>query len=100
VIQGIHAALATPRRQDGNEVDLGAALELVDFVGRGGVDGLLLLGSTGEFVHFDVEDRVRLTQFAIKRSRVPVAVNVSHSSLEGALCWRGSPHPSAPRPCF
>jgi 4-hydroxy-tetrahydrodipicolinate synthase len=81
----MYAALATPRRKDSNAVDLGAELELVDFVCRGGVDGLVLLGSTGEFVHFDIHDRIRLAQFAVKRSRVPVAVNVSHSTLEGAL---------------
>lgn len=85
VIQGVHAALVTPRRQDRSQVDLGAALDLIDFLCRGGVDGIVLLGSTGEFTHFDVEDRLRLTQFAIKRSRAPVMVNVSHSSLAGAL---------------
>jgi dihydrodipicolinate synthase/N-acetylneuraminate lyase len=75
----------TPRRQDGNQADLGATLDLVDFVCRKGVDGIVILGSTGEFVHFDIEDRLRLAQFAIKRSKAPVTVNVSHSSLDGAL---------------
>ncbi len=77
--------MITPRRRDGNGADLSAALELVDFVGRAGVDGIALAGSTGEFVHFDIEDRLHVARFAIKRSRVPVTVNVSHSSLEGAL---------------
>ena len=85
LIQGVHAALVTPRRPDLNQVDLGAALELVDFVSRGGVDGIVLSGSTGEFPHFEVEDRLHLAQFAIRRSRVPITVNVSHSSLDGAL---------------
>lgn len=85
VIQGVHAALVTPRRRDRNQVDLGAALDLVDFACHGGVAGVVLLGSTGEFVHFDIEDRIRLAQFAIKRSRTPVTVNVSHSTLDGAL---------------
>jgi len=84
-VQGVHAALVTPRRPNANEADLAAALELVDFVAGRGVDGIVLLGTTGEFVHLDVADRLRLTQFAIKRSRLPVTVNVSHSSLEGAL---------------
>jgi 4-hydroxy-tetrahydrodipicolinate synthase len=85
LIQGVHAALTTPRRPDSNQTDLGAALELVDFVSRGGVEGVVLSGSTGEFPHFDIEDRLHLAQFAIRRSRVPVTVNVSHSSLDGAL---------------
>ena len=41
--------------------------------------------STGEFIHFDIAERLKLMRLAIKRSRVPVTVNVSHSSLEGAL---------------
>jgi dihydrodipicolinate synthase/N-acetylneuraminate lyase len=68
-----------------SQTDLGAALELVDFASRAGVDGIVLSGSTGEFPHFDIEDRLRLAQFAIRRSRAPVTVNVSHSSLDGAL---------------
>jgi 4-hydroxy-tetrahydrodipicolinate synthase len=84
-IEGVYAAIVTPRRQDQNQVDLGAALELIDFVSRGGANGIVLSGSTGEFLHFDIEDRLHLAQFAIRRSRVPVVVNVSHSSFDGAL---------------
>ena len=84
-IHGVHAALVTPRRADANEIDFGAALELVDFVCRSGCDGIVLFGSTGEFVHSDIEERHKLMRLAIRRSRVPVMVNVSHSSLEGAL---------------
>jgi dihydrodipicolinate synthase/N-acetylneuraminate lyase len=85
VIHGVHAALVTPRRADANEIDFGAALDLVDFACRSGLDGIVLSGSTGEFVHFDIGERLKLMRLAIKRSRVPVTVNVSHSSLEGAL---------------
>ena len=81
----MHAALVTPRRADAHEIDFGAALELVDFACRSGCDGIVLLGSTGEFIHFDIAERLKLMRLAIKRSRVPVTVNVSHSSLEGAL---------------
>ena len=84
-IHGVHAALVTPRRADAHEIDFGAALELVDFACRSGCDGIVLLGSTGEFLHFDIDERLKLMRLAIKRSRVPVSVNVSHSSLEGAL---------------
>ncbi len=52
---------------------------------RAGVDGLVLFGSTGEFVHFDVAERMRVLALAIRRSRVPVLVNVSHSTLAGAI---------------
>ena len=84
-IHGVHAALVTPRRADLNEIDFGAALDLVDFACRSGCDGIALFGSTGEFLHSDIEERHKLMRLAIKRSRVPVTVNVSHSSLDGAL---------------
>ena len=82
---GVYAALATPRRPESIEADTAALLEYLDTVVRTGVDGLVLFGSTGEFVHFDTEERMRVCSLAIKRSRVPVLVNVSHSTLDGAI---------------
>ena len=82
--EGVYAALITPRREDSASVDLAAALELVDFAARGGADGVAILGATGEFVHFTPEDRLHLIRFAVKRSRLPVIANVSHSTLDGA----------------
>lgn len=83
--RGVYAALVTPRRHNSIEADTGMLLDYLDRVVQAGVNGLVLFGSTGEFVHFDVEERVRVTGLAIKRSRVPVWVNASHSSLAGAL---------------
>jgi dihydrodipicolinate synthase/N-acetylneuraminate lyase len=82
---GVYAALATPRRPETVEADAAALLDYVDTVVRGGVDGVVLFGSTGEFVHFDMAERTRATSLAIKRSRLPVLVNVSHPALAGAI---------------
>src|SRR5436305_5213633 len=82
---GVYAAIATPRRPNSIEADAAALLDYLDAVVRAGVDGLVLFGSTGEFVHFDVGERMRLLMFAVRRSRVPVLVNVSHSTLAGAV---------------
>jgi len=49
------------------------------------VDGITLLGSTGEFLHFDAADRARLVDAVAKRTRLPLLVNVSHSTLDGAV---------------
>jgi len=84
-INGIYVAAVTPQRKGGCEADVGAILELVDFLATHGVNGIALLGSTGEFLHLTFEDRVRLVQLAVKRSRVPVLVGVGHSTLEGAI---------------
>jgi dihydrodipicolinate synthase/N-acetylneuraminate lyase len=82
---GVYAALPTPRRPGSIEADAGILLDYLDAIAQTGVDGLVLFGSTGEFVHFDVAERTRLVALAIRRSRVPVLVNVSHSTLAGAM---------------
>ncbi len=78
-------AAITPRREGEYSIDLGATLELIDFLGERGVAGIALLGSTGEFVHFALDDRRHMVNFAAKRSRVPLLVNVSHSTLDGSV---------------
>jgi 4-hydroxy-tetrahydrodipicolinate synthase len=85
LIQGVAVAAVTPRRASGHEIDLANALEVIDFLDSHKVDAIALLGSTGEFLHFDIEERQRLVSFAAKRSRRPLVVNVSHSNLDGAL---------------
>ncbi|MBV8829505.1 MAG: dihydrodipicolinate synthase family protein [Acidobacteriaceae bacterium] len=87
---GVYAALVTPRRPNSREADTGSLLDYLDCVTRAGVDGLVLFGSTGEFVHFEIEERMRVVALAVKRSRVPVLVNVSHSTLSGACELAGS----------
>lgn len=79
------AAAVSPRRAQEGSIDLGATLELVDFLADRGCNGIALLGSTGEFVHFAADDRRHMVRFAAKRSRVPLLVNVSHSTLDGAV---------------
>jgi 4-hydroxy-tetrahydrodipicolinate synthase len=83
-IRGVNVAAVTPRRE-GPEIDLGATFELIEFLSRAGVAGIALLGTTGEFLHYELSERVRLIQLSIKRSRVPIIAGVGHSSLDGAL---------------
>ncbi|MBI3682585.1 MAG: dihydrodipicolinate synthase family protein [Acidobacteria bacterium] len=82
--QGVLAAAVTPSRADAYQMDMGAALEVVDFLCGRRVSGIVLFGATGEFPNFSVEDRVRLAQMAIKRSRVPVIINATCACLEEA----------------
>jgi 4-hydroxy-tetrahydrodipicolinate synthase len=84
-LSGVIAAAVTPHGKRGDEPDIAATLELIDFLCAAGVQGIALLGSTGEFVNLSVDDRVRLVYLAVKRSRVPVLAGVSHSTLDGAL---------------
>src|ERR1700694_859351 len=84
-LEGVLVAAATPRRVQEYSIDLGATLELVDFLGESEARGIVLLASTGEFVHFALDDRRHMVNFAAKRSRLPLLVNVSHSTLDGAI---------------
>jgi 4-hydroxy-tetrahydrodipicolinate synthase len=84
-MRGIIAAAVTPRRAGESTPDLGALLEVVDFLCSAGVNGTVLFGSTGEFPVFEAVDRARAVSLAVKRSRCPVYANVSHATLDTAI---------------
>jgi 4-hydroxy-tetrahydrodipicolinate synthase len=84
VASGVYVAAITPRRS-GPEIDLAGAFELLDFLGGTAIGGIALLGSTGEFPHFRLEDRSRLVSLVVKRSRLPVLAGVGHSTFDGVL---------------
>lgn len=83
--RGVYAALATPRSQNSVTADAPALFDYVDAISGAGVDGFVLFGSTGEFLHFDIDERIRVLGLVKKRSRLPVLVNVAHSTLAGAV---------------
>jgi 4-hydroxy-tetrahydrodipicolinate synthase len=83
--RGVWAAAVTPHRREGFEADHAAMLELVDRLSGAGVNGIVLLGATGEFPHVKSEERQRLVHLAVKRSRVPIIAAVSHSTLDTAI---------------
>lgn len=83
--KGLYAALLTPRKTGDLKANLAGMLDYIDRVTQAGVDGLVLFGATGEFIQFDLEERIRVAHLALRRSRVPVLINVSHSGLAGVL---------------
>jgi 4-hydroxy-tetrahydrodipicolinate synthase len=84
-LAGVFAAAVTPNRPGSLDADFSGLLDLLDFLASGGVDGICLMGSTGEFLNFSFSDRQRLIYLGAKRSRVPLIVGVGHSTLAGAL---------------
>lgn len=84
-IQGVYAAAVTPRRLGTQDINLGAMWDLIDHLVARGTQGIVLMGATGEFVHFSNAERMRLMGVAPKRSRVPIVVNCSHSTFDGAV---------------
>jgi 4-hydroxy-tetrahydrodipicolinate synthase len=84
-VQGVYVAAVTPRKPGSIELDLGGALAVIDYLDGTEIDGIALWGSTGEFMHVEVAERIRLAQFVVKRSRKQVIVCVAHPTLEGAV---------------
>jgi|SRR5579872_3475485 len=56
------AAALTPLRLDGEELDEAVFAPYADFLHRGGVDGILALGTTGEGILLHVEERKRAAE--------------------------------------
>lgn len=82
---GIYAALLTPRKAASNDGDAAAMLDYLDRVVNAGAQGIVLFGSTGEFIHYHPEERMRVASLVIRRSRVPALVNISHSTLAATI---------------
>jgi dihydrodipicolinate synthase/N-acetylneuraminate lyase len=83
-IPGLVAAAVTPRNSS-EEIDFGAAFELLDFLSRAGVDGIALFTATGEYPSLAAGERSRLLYLAVKRSRAPLFAGIGSATLDGSL---------------
>lgn len=72
--EGCFTVLVTPFTKDGTKVDTGALASLVDWQIAEGVPGLVVLGSTGEFLSLEDEERNEVISTTVRqaRGRVPV----------------------------
>lgn len=85
-LRGALAAAVTPLR-DG-EFDGGAVASYVDFLAGHGLDGALVLGTTGEGVLFSVEERRKIAAafVAVARGKLQIAVHCgAQTTRETAL---------------
>jgi dihydrodipicolinate synthase/N-acetylneuraminate lyase len=62
MLKGAIAAAVTPLREGGDALDEGAIGPLCAFLERGGLDGLLALGTTGEGILLDTDERRRAAE--------------------------------------
>jgi dihydrodipicolinate synthase/N-acetylneuraminate lyase len=60
-----YAAALTPLGDGGGALDEAAFPPYLDFLRRGGLDGILALGSTGEGILLDTDERMRATELFI-----------------------------------
>jgi dihydrodipicolinate synthase/N-acetylneuraminate lyase len=64
-ISGTLAAAVTPLREAGEQLDDAAFGPLLEFYGASGIDGLLLLGTTGEGILLQAGERRRAAELAV-----------------------------------
>ena len=82
MLRGALAAAVTPLADAGEALDESAFEPYVDFLARGGVDGLLALGTTGEGMLLPVEQRLRAAELFVAAAgdRLQVAVHAGAQS--------------------
>ena len=85
-ISGVYAALATPIDATGRP-DLDVFDQLINFVLERGVDGVVIGGGTGEYPHFDLDQRETLARRAVEQvaGRGLVITCVGASSIFATL---------------
>lgn len=85
MLDGIMPAMITPFDERG-EIDPGATERVVERCIEAGVDGLSILGSTGEFSHLSVEERRGFAErvIGLVNGRVKVVVGVGSTSTREA----------------
>jgi len=85
-LEGIWTPIPTPLTKDGR-IDEGATRKLVDFHIEAGIDGLLPLGTSGEFALLSREERAALVSTVVDqvKHRVPVVAGVSDPSIENVI---------------
>jgi 4-hydroxy-tetrahydrodipicolinate synthase len=84
--QGIFCPMLTPLNQD-ERIDEASLRRLVDFLVDGGVHGIWVMGTTGEFALLLETERARAVALTVEQvaGRVPVIANVGDSSTALAL---------------
>lgn len=85
MFEGLTVAMVTPFR--GGELDLDGAARLIDFMLEGGVQGLVVSGSTGEAATCSVEERRTLWRHVKDRvaRRVPVVAGTGTNSTSESV---------------
>jgi 4-hydroxy-tetrahydrodipicolinate synthase len=85
-LEGIWTPIPTPLTKQG-KVDVDAAKRLVDFHIGAGIDGLLPLGTSGEFALLSRDERKALVSTVVEQAngRVPVVAGVSDPSIENVV---------------
>ncbi len=82
--KGLFTALVTPFKEDGT-LDREGLAALVKQQCHAGVDGIVVLGTTGESATIEAEERVEVIKIALENSTVPVWVGTGANSTRKAI---------------
>lgn len=87
MINGIITPLVTPLMFDNSTLDIMSLDKLIEHIIKGGVHGILILGSTGEASNLSYETRTQLIveSCRIVENRIPVFVGISDTSVEESI---------------
>ena len=85
--RGSFTVMVTPFTVDGTAVDVAALRRLVDWQIESGVPGLIPLGSTGEFLSINEDERRQVVETIVGQSagRVPVIVGTADEWTDNAV---------------
>ena len=85
--RGCHTVTVTPFTEDGRGIDVPAMQRFLDWQHRSGVPGVIVLGTTGEFLTISDEERTQYVEAAIRhcKGRMTVMVGATHAHTPTAV---------------
>jgi 4-hydroxy-tetrahydrodipicolinate synthase len=85
--RGSYTVTVTPFTEDGRALDLDAHRRFIDWQLASGVPGLIILGTTGEFLTISDAERTELVKATVEHvaGRVPVLVGTMNAYTENAV---------------
>lgn len=85
--QGSYTVTITPFTEDGGAVDADAFRRFLDWQLEVGVPGLIVLGTTGEFLSITDDERTQLVETAIRHvdGRIPVLIGTMNAHTPNAV---------------
>ncbi|MDO8185264.1 dihydrodipicolinate synthase family protein [Conexibacter sp. JD483] len=85
--RGSYTVTITPFTEDGSSVDLDAMKRFIDWQLEEGVPGLIVFGTTGEFLSVSDDERTALVETTVKHvdGRVPVLVGAANTHTPNAV---------------
>lgn len=84
---GSYTVMVTPFTANGAEIDLGATRRFLDWQLESGVPGVIILGTTGEFLTVSERERAEFVQAAVEHvdGKIPVLVGTMNASTAIAV---------------